>query len=118
MKRCNVCGREYPDNLSYCTNCGSKLTEAESGSTATGPTENGRNEGNISVAKPKTKSKTWKIIRRVIIAAVIIVAILFLWGSHMMNSTTYMTFNSQGELLSKGVERRMSKFIITVIYGR
>lgn len=101
MKRCNICGREYPDNLSFCTSCGSKLSEAETSHASTSTTQNGQNDNGGEKKTTTLKSKTGKIVKRTIIAVVAIVAILFLWGTHLINSTTYMTFNSKGELYAK-----------------
>lgn len=99
MKRCNICGREYPDSLSFCTNCGSKLSE--SSTVMSEPQYDNRTNNDISGKPSKPKSKSGKIIKRALIAVVAVIVILFLWGSHLMNSTTYMTFNSQGELYAK-----------------
>lgn len=99
MKRCNICGREYPDSLSFCTNCGSKLSDGIT--VTTEPHKGSPTEESKSVKTPKPKSKSGKIIKRVLIAVVAVIVVLFLWGSHLMNSTTYMTFNSQGELYAK-----------------
>lgn len=99
MKRCNICGREYPDSLSFCTNCGSKLSE--SSAVTPEPQDDNRAKNDKPNKTSKPKSKSGKIIKRVLIAVVAVIAILFLWGSHLMNSTTYMTFNSQGELYAK-----------------
>ncbi len=101
MKRCNICGREYPDSLSFCTNCGSKLSALETRSVTPGKTQNNQNYNNSTPKTHKSKSEIGRILKRVIIAVVAIVVILFLWGSHLMNSTTYMTFNSEGELFAK-----------------
>lgn len=101
MKRCNICGRDYPDNLSFCTNCGSKLSESMTSSATSGTTHDNHSNGTISAKCPKPKSKASKIIKRTIITVASIIVLLFLWGSHLMNSTTYMTFNSQGELYAK-----------------
>lgn len=97
MKHCNICNTDFPDNLSFCTNCGSKLVEKHSNH------ESETNSGNSNPHNPsaKPKKKAGKIIKRVLIGIVAVVVILFLWGSHLMNSTTYMTFNSQGALFAK-----------------
>lgn len=99
MKHCNICGREYPDSLSFCTNCGSKLSDS---STVTPERQDDNRANNDRSDKtPKPKSTSGKIIKRILIAVVAVIAILFLWGSHFINSTTYVTFNSQGELYAK-----------------
>ena len=99
MKRCNICGREYPDSLSFCTNCGSKLSE--NSTVMSEPQYDNRTNNDISGKPSKPKLKSRKIIKQALIAVVAVIVILFLWGSHLMNSTTYMTFNSQGELYAK-----------------
>ncbi len=101
MKHCNRCGREYPDSLSFCTNCGSKLSDISTDTVNSEKTTNGADNNTGIDKKTKTKSKVGKIVKRIIIAIVTIAVILFLWVSHTMNSTTYMTFNSQGEIFAK-----------------
>jgi len=101
MKHCNICNTDFPDNLSFCTNCGSKLVDKPNNlDTSNSGTAS---ESDSSHAKPpvKPKKKVGKIIRRVLIGIVVIVVALFLWGSHLINSTTYLTFNSQGALFAK-----------------
>lgn len=97
MKHCNKCGREYPDDMSFCTNCGNKLSVSEA------QVEDNVDKATIheSERQPKQKTKAGKIIKRAIITIVAIIVVLFLWGSHLMNSTTYMTFNSERALFAK-----------------
>lgn len=97
MKHCNICNTDYPDNLSFCTNCGSKLVEKQSNHVS----ESNSVSSNSDNPPAKPKKKAGRMIKRVLIGVVAIVVILFLWGSHLMNSTTYMTFNSQGALFAK-----------------
>lgn len=96
MKHCNICGSNMSDNMSFCTNCGSKLSGSVMSSNITD-----KKDLPETKAQKKQSSKTGKIIKRVIIGVVAVIAVLFLWGSHLINSTTYMTFNSQGELFAK-----------------
>lgn len=97
MKHCNICNTDYPDNLSFCTNCGSKLVEKQINHVSGSNTVSSNSDN--PPAKPKKKAG--KIIKRILIGVVAVVAILFLWGTHLMNSTTYLTFNSQGALFAK-----------------
>lgn len=98
MKRCNICGHECPDNMSFCTNCGSKLSDVETSSAVAQKEDQSINDIKNTTKK---KSKAWKIVKRILIAIVAIIVILFLWGKHLINSTTYITFSSQGELYAK-----------------
>lgn len=97
MKHCNICGADMPDNMNFCTKCGHKLQNN------TQPSDNSWEWSDTTESKEETKRefKTKKIIKRIVITAVVLIAILFIWLSHLANSTTYMTFNSQGEVYPK-----------------
>lgn len=110
MKHCGNCNKNFPDDMNFCTECGGKLVEIPE--VAVPPKFEGVSTG-AADSKPaettvpdgeKPKKRGGKILKRVIIAVVVIIAILFLWGRHIINSTTYMTFNVQGLLFSKGGE--------------
>lgn len=88
MNRCNNCGTNVADNLRFCTNCGNKLTDFTS-------------ESKDNCDNSKKKRSISRIIKRIIIAVLVIIGLLLLWGNHLINSTTYMTFNSDGELFAK-----------------
>ena len=98
MKVCGNCGAQMADNMNFCTNCGSKLNSPAVPPPPPGSVPNV--DQNVSPIKPK--SKTWRIVKRILIGAAIIIVVLILWGVHLMNSTTYMTLNSTGELYAKG----------------
>lgn len=100
MKVCNNCGARLEDDMNFCTNCGSKLTSITQPSSGEGQHSDVLTGQNASPEKPK--SKTWRIVKRILIGAAIVVMALILWGVHLMNSTTYMTLNSAGELYAKG----------------
>lgn len=100
MKHCNICNADFPDSLSFCTRCGSKLVDKAENSQTNVDGSGSHSDGNTS-KEQKPKKKAGKIIKRILIAVVAVVAVLFLWGSHLMNSTTYLTFNSQGALFAK-----------------
>lgn len=111
MKICSRCGAEMPDNISFCTHCGNKLGDpvAEQPKTPGGngqtpppfPPGAGGNGPAAGGSASKPKSKAWKIIKRVLIGLVAVVAILFVWIQSRINSTTYIVLNSQGEVFAK-----------------
>lgn len=94
MKHCNNCNSDFPDNISFCTKCGSQLVDkvfvVSSANEITDPQKT-----------EKTKKKTGKIFKRILLGLVAIIVILFLWGAHLMNATSYLVLNSQGELFAK-----------------
>ncbi len=77
MKYCNNCNTEFRDDVSFCTNCGSELKSV----------------------KPKKKGA--KIFKRILLAVVAVIAIGFGLYTHLLNSTTYLVLNSQGEIFAK-----------------
>lgn len=89
MKYCNICNKDFSDSLNFCTCCGSKLVEKAE-----------KMNPELKVNN-KPGKKVGKIIKRVVIGIVVLITILFVWGSHLINSTTYLTFNSEGKIFAK-----------------
>lgn len=105
MKHCGKCNIDFEDHLNFCTQCGNPVTHKE----VSVDTENNleytgnssKDIGNSVNPKSKIKLSIRKIIKRTLIVIVLLVVGLTIWGVHLINSTTYLNFNSQGEIFSK-----------------
>lgn len=103
MKHCNNCGVDFPDDLAFCTRCGSKLVVCAPNSAETPDNPDNSTTQPLpptSPAKPKKSGK--KILKRVLMVIAVLLVLFVLWISHLMNSTTYMALNSNGEVFAKG----------------
>lgn len=87
MKYCNKCNAEFCDDISFCTNCGSKLVEKVIDAEPSKPNKPKRSGG--------------KVLKRLIIALAAIGIVGYMLYSHLQNSTTYLVMNSQGEIFAK-----------------
>lgn len=97
MKTCPNCHSSCDDGQSFCTNCGSKLSDTQPEKEET-PKTAARPE---AAGEIRPKRSIGKTIKRVAIFVVVAIIAFCLWVSHMMNSTTYMQFNSEGEVFAK-----------------
>lgn len=104
MKHCNFCNLDYPDQLSFCTKCGGKLvdkmeTAGQQQNSGTGTGIAGtQTDGQLA---PRPKKKVGKIVKRIAIGMVVVLVLLIMWGTHLMNSTTYLKLNAEGALFVK-----------------
>lgn len=114
MSICKYCGANIEEENLYCSNCGHKIggqdadippfPETPQSSISTPPPFMGElnNPPIPDPIHPKSKSKVWKILLYVGLAIVVVLGIIFTAVYFISNSTTYMTFNSSGELFTKG----------------
>jgi len=97
MKHCDACGTDYTDDINFCIKCGSRLVDKP----AEPVTDLDPESDPKPKPAPKASGKTGRIIKRIVLAVAAVVIVLILWGTHLMNSTTYLTLNSAGEIFAK-----------------
>ncbi len=98
MKYCEKCHVDYADDQNFCNSCGEKLVDKP---TIKDVEAEYVKEVPEQLKKTDKQKKGGRIIKRIIIGVVAVLVILFLWGTHLMNSTSYIILNSEGELFAK-----------------
>lgn len=90
MKRCPDGHITHNDSLTFCTECGKRLEPYSGPEIVQG--HRGQND----------KKGAWYVIKRVLIVLAVVIVAAVLWISHIINSTTYLTFNTEAVVFSKG----------------
>lgn len=88
MKHCKNCNTDYSEELSFCTKCGAALEEKES-------------QESQAASKPKSGNGAVRVLKRVLAVLAVLAVGGYMWWSHYRNATTYMQFNTDGELFAK-----------------
>lgn len=102
MKHCKNCNTDYAEDLSFCTKCGGKLEEKETPTPPPAPSVPPVSPVSPPVSKPRSGGLMVRIFKRVVAILAVIAVGGYLWWSHYQNATTYMRFNTEGELFAKG----------------
>ena len=100
MKHCKNCNTDYAEDLSFCTKCGGKLEEKETPTPPPAPSVPPVSPVSPPVSKPRSGGLMVRIFKRVVAILAVIAVGGYLWWSHYQNATTYMRFNTEGELFA------------------
>lgn len=101
MKRCANGHITHNDNLSFCTECG-KLLEPCTPAGGDAPQKPRQQQPQAPQPPQKPRRGAWSVIKRVLIVLVALIVVLVVWISSKINSTTYLTFNTEGVVFPKG----------------
>ncbi len=101
MKRCPNGHIIHNDSLKFCTECGKLLEPYTPAGKPAGGAPAGT-AGHSHVDAPKPPRKAASVIKRVLIGLAVLVVVAVVWISNKINSTTYLVFNTEAVVFSKG----------------